>query len=153
MTARIDYVQIATAPAYATAVGGSGTDASTRSAHAPRTHLRLTRRGRAVFGALATMLVIATLAVLALFTGTRAAASAESPAEGSAFGYVVVQPGASLWEVAESIDSGTDPRDLVAEIIRLNQFDDSGVQAGQPIAVPLRYADAPGVLTAGELGL
>ena len=113
--------------------------------------LRLTRRGRAVFGTLATLLVIGVLAVVATFSGAQAVASAES--SGAEFGYVVVQPGDSLWQVASGIDPNTDPRDLVAEIVRLNQLDGSGVLAGQPIAVPLRYADAPGVVTASDLGL
>ena len=116
-----------------------------------RTRLRLTRRGRAVFGTLATLLVIGVLAVVATFSGAQAVASAESSA--AEFGYVVVQPGDSLWQVASSIDPNSDPRDLVAEIVRLNQLDGSGVLAGQPIAVPLRYANAPGVVTASDLGL
>ncbi len=116
-----------------------------------RARLRLTRRGRAVFGTLATLLVIGVLAVLATFSGAQAVASAETG--GTEFGYVVVQPGESLWQVASSIDPNTDPRDLVAEIVRLNQLDGSGVLAGQPIALPLRYADAPGVVSASNLGL
>ncbi len=125
-----------------------GVPASTQPA---RTRLRLTRRGRAVFGTLATLFVIGGLAIAAMFGGSQAVATAES---GSAdFGYVVVQPGDSLWSVASAIDSSVDPRDLVAEIVMLNQLDGSGVQAGQPIAVPLRYADAPGVVSAAELGL
>jgi LysM repeat protein len=116
-----------------------------------RARLRLTRRGRAVFGALATLLVIGVLAVLATFSGAQAVASAETGS--TEFGYVVVQPGDSLWQVASSIDPNVDPRDLVAEIVRLNQLDGSGVIAGQPIAVPLRYADAPGVVSASDLGL
>lgn len=116
-----------------------------------RGRLRLTRRGRAVFGTLATLLVIGVLAVVATFSGARAVASAESSS--AEFGYVIVQPGDSLWQVASSIDPNSDPRDLVAEIVRLNQLDGSGVLAGQPIAVPLRYADAPGVVTASDLGL
>ncbi len=113
--------------------------------------LRLTKRGRAVFGALSTLLVVGVLAVAAMFGGSQAVATGEA---GSAeFGYVVVQPGASLWELAVEIDPEADPRDLVAEIVRLNQLDGSGVQAGQPIAVPLRYAEAPGVVTAADLGM
>lgn len=122
-----------------------------RLASTPSTRLRLTRRGRAVFGALGTALVVAALAFVALFTSTQAVASSETG--GAEFGYVIVQPGASLWQVAEEIDPNTDPRDLVAEIVRLNQLDDSGVQAGQPIAVPLRYSEAAGVVSASELGL
>lgn len=124
---------------------------SREKASVARTRLRITRRGRAVLGALVTLLVIGVLAVVAMFGGSQAVASAE--AGGAEFGYVVVQPGDSLWQVASSIDPNTDPRDLVAEIVRLNQLDGSGVQAGQPIAIPLRYADAPGVVSAAELGI
>lgn len=116
-----------------------------------RTRLRLTRRGRAVFGTLATLLVIGGLAIAAMFGGSQAVATGES---GNAdFGYVVVLPGESLWSVASALDSSVDPRDLVAEIVQLNKLDGSGVQAGQPVAVPLRYADAPGVVSASELGI
>lgn len=116
-----------------------------------RTRLRLTRRGRAVFGTLATLLVIGGLAIAAMFGGAQAVATAEG---GNAdFGYVVVLPGESLWSVASDLDASIDPRDLVAEIVQLNKLEGSGVQAGQPIAVPLRYADAPGVVSGSELGI
>ena len=124
--------------------------AAQQTARAPRTRLRLTRRGRAVFGTLATLAVLAALAVAAMFGGSRAVATAQTG--GADFGYVVVQPGASLWQVAEQIDPAADPRDLVDEIVRLNQLDGSGVQAGQPVAVPLRYAEAPGVVSGEQLG-
>lgn len=113
--------------------------------------LRLTRRGRMFFGTLLSLGVLLVLAIVAVFGSTSAVATTE--AGGADFGYVVVAPGASLWEVASQIDDSVDPRDLVAEIVRLNQLVDSGVQAGQPIAVPLRYADAPGVMSASDLGL
>lgn len=116
-----------------------------------RTRLRITRRGRIVFGTLATLFAVAALALIAMFGGAQAVASSESAA--TEFGYVVVQPGASLWQVASALDPSADPRDLVAEIVRLNQLGDSAVQAGEPIAVPLRYAEAPGVVGASELGL
>ena len=118
---------------------------------APRTRLRLTRRGRAVSGMLFALVVLAVLAVVAVFGSSQAVASAEV---GDAdFGYVVVQPGGSLWDVASEIDPSVDPRDLVAEIVRLNNLEGSGVQAGQPIALPLRYADVEGAVSAEELGI
>lgn len=115
------------------------------------TRLRLTRRGRAVFGTLLTLLIVGLLAVIATLGATRAAASNE--AGDAEFGYVVVQPGESLWGVATALDSSSDPRDIISEIVRLNQLDGSGVQAGQPVAVPLRYSEAPGVLSAEQVGL
>lgn len=135
----------------ATIDGFASLDAVSAVSQPVRTRLRLTRRGRAVFGTLATLLVIGALAIAAMFGGSQAVATAESG--GADFGYVVVLPGESLWSVASALDANVDPRDLVAEIVQLNKLDGSGVQAGQPIAVPLRYADAPGVVSASELGL
>lgn len=130
-----------------TAAGGSTGGAE----RAGSTRLRLTRRGRVVLGVFGVMLVAAALALAAVFLAPGAQASAEGEAE--TFGYVVVAPGESLWSVAATLDSETDPRDLIAEIVRLNQLEGSGVQAGEPVAVPLRYADHAGVLSAAELGL
>lgn len=116
-----------------------------------RTRLRLTRRGRIVIGALLALLVAGALAVAATLGATHAVASDE--ASGAEFGYVVVSPGESLWSVATALDPSTDPREIVAEIVSLNQLEGSGVQAGQPIAVPLRYSDMPGVVDAADLGI
>lgn len=118
----------------------------------PRTRMRLTRRGRVVFGALATVFTAGVLACVATLGAPQALAS-NAQADGQQFHYVVVQPGASLWSVATALDSSADPRDLVAEIVQLNQLGGSGVEAGQPIAVPLRYSDSPVVVSAEELGL
>ncbi|WP_416447195.1 LysM peptidoglycan-binding domain-containing protein [Leucobacter sp. HNU] len=123
------------------------------SAEAPaaKSRLRLTRRGRRVFGALATLAVSALLAGVAVFGSAQAQANVDGrPAD---FGYVVVQPGESLWAVATRLDAKADPRDLIAEIVQLNQLDGSGVQAGQPVAVPLRYSHATGVVPASEVGI
>lgn len=121
-------------------------------APAPRTRMRLTRRGRAVLGALASAAVAGLLLAAASVLGGPGAAAADE-ASGESFPYVIVQPGASLWNVAEQLDPAADPRDLTAEIVQLNQLQGSGVDAGQPIAVPLRYADSPVVLDAEELGI
>ena len=126
-------------------------EASAAAVRSGNPRLRLTRRGRAVFGSLATLLVIGVLAVIAMFSGAQAVATAG--AGNSEFGYVVAQPGDSLWQLASELDPNADPRDLVAEIVRLNQLDSSAVQAGEPIAVPLRYAEGPGVVKASSLGL
>ncbi|WP_024356277.1 hypothetical protein [Leucobacter chironomi] len=112
--------------------------------------LRLTRRGRVVFGSLVTVLVAALLALVATFAAPQALASV-SAADQQQFHYVVVQPGASLWSLATELDPAADPRDLVAEIVQLNQLDGSGIEAGEAIAVPLRYSDSPVVFQADEL--
>lgn len=110
------------------------------------THLRLTHRGRVVFGTLGTLLAAGLLALLASLGATSASASAEQSEQ--SFSTVVAAPGDSLWAIAESLDPQGDPRDLVAELVTLNGMDGSSVQAGESIAVPLRFSDAPGVIPA-----
>lgn len=151
MSASITTISTPLTSPLARAVAPESRVAAQMAAAPGRTRLRLTRRGRAVFGTLATLAVVGILAVAAMFSGSQAIATAD--AGSSEFGYIVVQPGASLWQVASDIDPSVDPRDLVAEIVRLNQLDGSGVQAGQPIAVPLRYSDVPGVVSASDLGI
>ena len=113
--------------------------------------LRLTRRGRVVFGGLATVLVAGLMAFIAAIGAPQAVAS--DVEGGQQFHYVVAQPGSSLWSLATELDPSADPRDLVAEIVQLNQLEGSGVDAGQPIAVPLRYSESPVVVSADELGI
>lgn len=133
------------APVIPLSGAGSTADATTA------VRLRLTRRGRAVFGVLGALVALGAIGAALLLGSPQAVATAEeSSAE---FGYVIVQPGASLWSVATELDPLADPRDIVAELVRLNQMGESGVQAGQPIAVPLRYAEAPGVVSAADLGI
>lgn len=119
------------------------------------TRLRLTRRGRIVFGGFATVLVAVLLALVAVFASPSAQASEANGAggNGAEFSYIVVQPGESLWSVATALDPAVDPRDLVGEIVQLNKLSESGVQAGQPLAVPLRYSDSPIAVSADEVGL
>ncbi|PRI11330.1 hypothetical protein B4915_07670 [Leucobacter massiliensis] len=114
--------------------------------------LRLTRRGRVVLGGFATVLIAGLLAFIAALGAPQAIASDAEGGE-QQFHYAVVQPGSSLWELASELDPAADPRDLVAEIVRLNQLEGSGVEAGQPLAVPLRYSESSGVVSADELGL
>lgn len=118
---------------------------------APEARLRLTKRGRAVFGTLATILVAGLLAAVAAFAAPQALAS--NAQGGQEFQYVVAQQGSSLWSLATELDPQADPRDLVAEIVQLNQLEGSGVDAGQPLAVPLRYSNSPMTASADELGL
>lgn len=123
--------------------------ASEAAASAPR--LRLTRRGRMVLGALATALVAGLLAGVAALSAPQALAS-DSHEGGQPFHYAVMQPGESLWSLATELDPTADPRDLVAEIVQLNQLEGSDVQAGQPLAVPLRYSEDPMLVSTSELG-
>ncbi|MBP1327561.1 hypothetical protein JOF28_002793 [Leucobacter exalbidus] len=129
----------------------TGQYSSARQAAQPTASIRLTRRGRFVFGALGVFGAAASLALIASLSAAPAIAANEG--SGATFGYVVAAPGASLWQLATELDPSMDPRDLVAEIVHLNQLQGSDVVVGQSIAVPLRYTESPAVMSADELGL
>lgn len=100
----------------------------------PPTRLRLTRRGRMVFSVL---LVIPAL-IGAAFLGLNASpAVAEGSSAPVSMSYVTIQPGESLWAIAEGIAPGEDPRDVIAEILSLNGLTTAEVVAGARLAVPV----------------
>jgi LysM repeat protein len=49
---------------------------------------------------------------------------------------VTVQSGDSLWEIAHAAAPGRDPRDVVADIVQLNNLDSATVDPGQQLFVP-----------------
>lgn len=105
------------------------------STYQPR--LRLTRRGRAVLGTLLVGPVAVALALSAL-SGTPAQAGSTSSA--ASFEYLTVAPGESLWELAGWIAPDADPREVVTQLVALNQLPSADVQPGQRIAIPAQYS-------------
>jgi hypothetical protein len=108
--------------------------AKTRSSQPP---LRLTRRGRIVLVGIPLILLSVLLISLAGFLNSPAKA-ADSATELSLTPTVsvTVQPGQSLWEIAGSVAPERDPRDVVADIVQLNNLDGGRVMPGQQIFVP-----------------
>lgn len=105
----------------------------------------LTRRGRFVFIGLP-VLMAAALLLLALCA--LAAGSLASPAQASA-SYepidmadyavsVTVLQGESLWTIASAADPSRDVREVVSEIVVLNDLGSGVVQAGQRLYVPIQ---------------
>ena len=93
--------------------------------------LRLTRRGRlVVFFAV----VIALFAAMMMF-GSMANATATNA--GPATATVVVQPGESLWSIAQTIAPNQDPRATIGDIKDLNGMNTAVVAVGQSIVVPI----------------
>ncbi|WP_242635673.1 MULTISPECIES: LysM peptidoglycan-binding domain-containing protein [Cellulomonas] len=108
-------------------------DASTRAARptGPSSTLHLTRRGRLVVWTVA--------ALVALGVGGAAGAWADGPAAAPEVRRVVVAPGDTLWGIAaEAASPGEDVRDVVLELMALNELPSGGVQAGQTVVVPAR---------------
>ncbi|MBT2595280.1 LysM peptidoglycan-binding domain-containing protein [Arthrobacter sp. ISL-72] len=108
-----------------------------RKAKAVQPPLRLTRRGRIVLVGIPLILLSAVLITLAGFLNSPAKA-AETATELSVTPTVsvTVQPGESLWGIAAAVDPGRDPRDVVADIVQLNNLDGGRVMPGQQIFVP-----------------
>ncbi len=115
------------------AAGGYGKPAP-RARQAP---LRLTRRGRFVFFGVPLILLAALVLSLSGFLNAPAKAS-ESAAELSLTPTVTVtvQPGESLWAIAGTVAPERDPRDVVADIVQLNNLDAARVRPGQTLFVP-----------------
>lgn len=99
-------------------------------------HLRITRRGRAVL----TLLVVIPLALGAAITGVGTlGASAGTQSSSASFQYVTVESDESLWDVARAVAPTADPRDVIANILSLNDLSSGDVQAGQRLAIPPQY--------------
>ncbi len=47
-----------------------------------------------------------------------------------------MQPGDSLWSVAQRIAPQNDPREVIAQIRRLNDLEGSELQVGQQLLLP-----------------
>jgi LysM repeat protein len=101
--------------------------------HVP--HLRLTRRGRTVLTFVISLpLVIAALFVIINGGGAIATNHSVAPLH-----YVTVQGGETLWQLAGEVAPKADPREVVADIVSVNQLSSSDLQAGQRLAIPAQY--------------
>lgn len=104
-----------------------------------RTRARLTRRGRIVVAGLITAIVVL-VAALAWLAGTAKADAAGSGVPSSAVYHslrsVIVLPGQSLWSIATRYEPGSDPRNVIQEIIDLNALSGTSVQPGQHLWLP-----------------
>ena len=83
------------------------------------------------FAALALAALVLALWTVSVLGGASLVASGHRAATVS----YTVQPGDSLWTIAESI-SGGDPRDTMGAIEELNHLDGATIQAGQTLLLP-----------------
>lgn len=98
-----------------------------------RPTVRLTRRGRVVLA------VLAALVLAGLFVAGATAAQASAPAAAHAGDTrVFVQPGDTLWSIAQRAHPGADPQTVVQDILSANHLSSSSVTVGQRLWVPRR---------------
>lgn len=84
---------------------------------------------------LPTALCVTALIILGAFFTSQARAGETAPAS-TATVEINVAAGETLWGLALQYAPERDPRDVVAEMVELNNLGSSVVQAGQSIAVP-----------------
>ena len=124
-------------PAIASAPDSVSAPASAPAPAPAPARLRLTRRGRLVFIGVPLMLTAAAaLTVLGFFTAPAVASSGGPDVTRTL--QVSVSPGDSLWGLAEEFAPERDPRDVVADIIELNNLDDARVPAGVQLFIPVQ---------------
>ncbi len=83
---------------------------------------------------LSTRVLILLLALTSIFLLLDNIGAADEP---QAVGSYVVQPGDTLWSIAEGIsEPGTDIREVVSDVKTLNAMSTSSLQIGQALVVP-----------------
>lgn len=104
----------------------------------PAPRLRLTKRGRAVLAGLAALPVAIALFAMSL-NGSGAVATTDLST--GDFDYVTVLAGQTLWQLAGDIDPNADPRDVIYDVLQLNQLTSSQIHPGQRLAIPAAYSN------------
>ena len=112
-------------------------DSGHRPGKEPLPPLRLTRRGKVVLIGIPLMLLTALLLSLVGFLNSPAKA-ADSTADLALTPTVsvTVQAGESLWAIAGTVAPERDPRDVIADIVQLNNMSAGSVVPGQQLFVP-----------------
>ena len=112
----------------------SSTALQTLPARSVRPAARITRRGRLVLLGLVVALAFAVISLgqVAAQAGSTDPAGDAGPVSST----WVVQPGETLWVIAERLDPDADPRETVARIVAMNDLPSSSVVAGQELVVP-----------------
>ena len=114
--------------------GGFGGYAAPVRSTAARSHLRMTRRGRAaLLGLVATPLVVLALA-FGINAGGAIGTSSSTPLT-----KITVVGGETLWSVAKQIAPTSDPRDVVADIMSVNNLDTADIYPGERLSIPAQY--------------
>ena len=124
--------------------GGHNAGQRPRRCQAAPAKLSLTRRGRLVlFGMPAivasSILVFVALAIVFSSMASPAHAGVEhTPVDMDSYAHsVTVLQGDSLWSIAGASDPNRDVREVVREIVALNELGTGVVQAGQRLFVPI----------------
>ena len=117
-----------------------GIAAPTISQTVRTTRLRMTTRGRRVLAALVAVPVAAGIGFAAMAGGSAIASGTQS--ETASFETVTVLPGDSLWSIASDVaPKSADPREVMSDIVALNNLSSNVLVAGTEIAIPAAYSE------------
>jgi hypothetical protein len=100
-----------------------------------RTRVRRRRRIAAALGSVAVAIVLSAPVAGALGRHGQASSTKVQPARRWEQ-VVVVQPGDTVWSIAEAAADGSDPRALVDAIVTRNGIDVGAVVPGQSLVIP-----------------
>ena len=83
------------------------------------------------------VLAVVVTAVAGAWAGPIARATGSAEPVRVARSTYVVQPGDSLWDIAEGLSAGADPRPLVDAIAQVNDVDPAMLTPGQTLLIPV----------------
>ncbi|GAC1327407.1 MAG: hypothetical protein NVSMB13_13660 [Mycobacteriales bacterium] len=81
------------------------------------------------------LVCISGLLLVAFSLGRVSTSAATAPAK-PAVAQTVVAPGDTLWSIAVRVAPANDPRETVAQLVRLNHLNGVGVVVGQRLLLP-----------------
>jgi LysM repeat protein len=97
--------------------------------------LRMTRRGRAVLLAVVCAPLVAGALFVGIGSGGATASNSSTPLT-----VVTVSSGETLWQLAGKIAPNSDPRDVISDVMNVNQLTSSDLYPGEQLKVPAQYA-------------
>jgi transposase len=98
----------------------------------PVRRVRVTRRGRLVLVAASALLLL-----LVISFGRTGSQAATATGTGPTLQQTTVQQGETLWAVAQRIAPKNDPREVIAQIRRINHLHSSVLRTGQQLLLPV----------------
>lgn len=113
--------------------------ASGRAAVEPASRLHLTDRGRVVFALLAAVPLTFGAVLLGSGFDPGVGAADASSHSGAALRSITVKQGDTLWSIAKQLAPTRDPRDVVAELGRVNALTTGVIQPGQRLLVSAEF--------------